>query len=91
MPLGTVGPAALQMLWTTWGQLLFPIFPTLSLKREPVSRANGYHRFNRSSLTMSSASLGPVEKSGADFHRLALPSLLKSPIRSIPKSGSGVV
>ena len=45
----------------------------------------------RSSLTMSSASLVPVEKSGPDFHRLALPSHPKSHIRSIPKSGSGVI
>ena len=45
----------------------------------------------RSSLTMSSASLVAVEKSGPDFHRLALPSHPKSHIRSIPKSGSGVI
>jgi hypothetical protein len=64
---------------------------TLSLKREPANRAIGDHRFNRSSLTKSSASFGPVEKSGPDFHRLALPNLLKSNIRSIPKYGSGVV
>ena len=45
----------------------------------------------RSSLTMSSASVVAVEKSGPDFHRLALPSHPKSNIRSIPKSGSGVI
>jgi hypothetical protein len=45
----------------------------------------------RSSLTMSSASLVPVEKSGPDFHRPALPSRPKSHIRSIPKPGSGVI
>jgi hypothetical protein len=45
----------------------------------------------RSSLTMSSASLVPVEKSGRDFHRLALPSHPKSNIRSIPKPGSGAI
>jgi hypothetical protein len=33
----------------------------------------------------------PVEKSGPDFHRLAVPTRSKSPIRSVPKSGSGVV
>jgi len=45
----------------------------------------------RSSLTMSSASLVSVEKSGRDFHRLPLPNRQKSTIRSIPKSGSGVI
>jgi hypothetical protein len=45
----------------------------------------------RSSLTMSSASVVAVEKSGPDFHRLALPSHPKSNIRSIPKSGSGAI
>jgi hypothetical protein len=40
---------------------------------------------------MSSASLVPVEKSGPDFHRPALPSRPKSHIRSIPKPGSGVI
>jgi hypothetical protein len=79
------------MLWTTWGQLLFPNVPTFIAQREPASRANGGYRFNQSSLTKSSASLLPVEKSGPDFHRLALPNLLKSTIRSIPKYGSGVV
>ena len=63
----------------------------LIAQREPASRANGGCRFNRSSLTKSSASLGPVEKSGPDFHRVALPNLSKSTIRSIPKYGSGVV
>jgi len=33
----------------------------------------------------------PVEKSGADFHRLAAPTRPKSPIRSFPKYGSGGV
>jgi hypothetical protein len=33
----------------------------------------------------------PVEKSGPDFHRLAVPTRSKSPIRSVPKSGSGAV
>ena len=65
--------------------------PTFSLEREPANRAIGDYGFNRSSLTKSSASLGPVEKSGPDFHRIALPNLLKSNIRSIPKYGSGVV
>lgn len=40
---------------------------------------------------MSAASLLPVEKNGPDFHKLALPNRPKSPIRSIPKYGSGVV
>jgi len=40
---------------------------------------------------MGSASLVPVEKSGPDFHRLAAPAYLKSPIRSIPKYGSGAI
>jgi hypothetical protein len=40
---------------------------------------------------MSSASVVPVEKSGPDFHRVTLLSLLKSNIRSIPKRGSGVI
>jgi hypothetical protein len=33
----------------------------------------------------------PVEKSGRDFHRLALPGCPKSTIRSIPKPGSGAI
>jgi len=49
------------------------------------------HVQTRSSLAMSSASLVAVEKSGPDFHRPALPSHPKSNIRSIPKSGSGVI
>jgi hypothetical protein len=65
--------------------------PTLSLNGNPQITPPGDHRFNQSSLTKSSASLGPVEKSGPDFHRLALPNLSKSTIRSIPKYGSGVV
>ncbi len=38
-----------------------------------------------------SAFSAPVEKSGPDFHRLAVPTRSKSPIRSVPKSGSGDV
>ena len=48
-------------------------------------------RFDRSSLSMSPASLLPVEKSGSDFHRLAAPTRPKSTIRPIPKYGSGVI
>ena len=66
-------------------------FPVLSLRWGPANRAAGDSRFNRSSLTTSFASLMPVEKSGPDFHRLALPSRPKSHIRSIPKYGSGVI
>jgi hypothetical protein len=54
-------------------------------------RIKGDRRFNRSTTTMGSASLVPVEKIGPDFHRLAVPARWKSPIRSIPKHGSGVI
>ncbi len=40
---------------------------------------------------VSSIESSPVEKSGRDFHRLAVPTKSKSPIRSIPKRGSGTV
>jgi len=59
--------------------------------RRPQDRAPGDHGFNRSSSSMSSASLVPVEKNGPDFHRLAAPTRPKSPIRSFPKYGSGAV
>src|SRR6266404_9444086 len=49
------------------------------------------HRFNRSSIISSSVALAPVEKNGPDFHRLAAPTCSKSPIRSDPKPGSGIV
>ena len=65
--------------------------PASPLGRRRAKRDAGDRRFNRSSLTMSSASVVPVEKSGPDFHRLTLLSLLKSTIRSIPKPGSGVI
>ena len=58
-----------------------------SLQIAPLATAGS----TGSSLTMSPASLVPVEKSGPDFHRLALPSHPKSNIRSIPKPGSGVI
>jgi len=57
----------------------------------PRDRAAGDHGFNRSSSSMSSASLVPVEKSGPDFHRLAAPTCPKSPIRAFPKYGSDAV
>jgi hypothetical protein len=66
-------------------------FPAQSRWRRCANRDAGDRRFNRSSLTSSSASVVPVEKSGPDFHRVTLLSLLKSPIRSIPKRGSGVI
>ena len=66
-------------------------FPASPLWRRRANCDAGDRRFNRSSLTMSSASVVPVEKSGPDFHRVTLLSLLKSTIRSIPKRGSGVI
>jgi hypothetical protein len=65
----------------------FQPYRSMGTRKSPT----GDYRFNRSSLTENSASLGLVEKSGPDFHRLALPNLVKSTIRSIPKYGSGVV
>src|SRR6266566_6728853 len=59
--------------------------------RRPLSRAARDRGFNRSSSSMSSASLVPVEKSGPDFHRLATPTCPKSAIRSFPKYGSVAV
>src|SRR6266849_1248341 len=63
-----------------------------SLARESsfVLRARE-HRFNRSSTIPSFVTLAPVEKNGPDFHRLAVQICSKSHIRSVPKSGSGVV
>ncbi len=66
-------------------------FPASPLGRRRANRDADDRRFNRSSLTMSSASVVPVEKSGPDFHRLKLLNPLKSPIRSIPKPGSGAI
>ena len=91
MALGTEARSALQMLWTTWGQLLHRHLLPQRVERPRANRTGAGRWINRSSLTMSSASSVPVEKSGPDFHRLTLLSLLKSPIRSIPKSGSGTI
>ena len=91
MALGTEARSALQMLWTTWGQLLHRHLLPQRVERPRANRTGAGRWINRSSLTMSSASLVPVEKSGPDFHRVALPNLLKSNIQSIPKYGSGVV
>jgi len=68
-----------------------PPVSTTAPRQRPRDRAAGDRGFNRSSSSMSSASLVPVEKSGQDFHRLAAPTCPKSPIRSIPKYGSGDV
>src|SRR5450759_5958796 len=79
------------MLWKTWDQLLFRPLPRLRSREDLANRTLRDSRFNPKLLTMSSASLVPVEKSGRDFHRVALPSRLKSTIRSIPKSGSDAI
>jgi hypothetical protein len=42
-------------------------------------------------LSQAPPTMLPVEKSGPDFHRLAAPARPKSPIRSIPKYGSGAI
>ena len=46
---------------------------------------------NRSPALAGFLLSAPVEKSGPDFHRLAVPTYSKSNIRSVPTSGSGVV
>src|SRR5450756_3130316 len=50
-PLGTTGCPALQMLWTTWGQLLFRPPLRHRLRWEPANRAAAPAGSTRSSLT----------------------------------------
>jgi hypothetical protein len=68
-----------------------PVFSRFQPARLPFIHVAGERRFNRSPPSLELRVLVPVEKSGPDFHRLAVPTCPKSPIRSIPKYGSGVV
>jgi hypothetical protein len=90
VPLGTAGPALCKCCGQPGANSSYQRSHLIA-QTGTANRATGDCRFNRSSLTMSSASLVSVEKSGPDFHRLGLPNPLKSNIRSIPKYGSGVV
>ena len=81
----------LEMLWITWGPKISSCFScysrlgVLSFTSPVTAGSTGAPR------SLSSAFLVPVEKNGSDFHRLAMPTHPKSPIRSIPKYGSGVI
>jgi hypothetical protein len=68
-----------------------PSFSHRAAREAIPASLNGDRGFNRSSTPMGFASPVPVEKSGPDFHRLAAPTCPKSPIRSIPKYGSGAI
>src|SRR5713226_276266 len=69
-----------------------PPISSCSPAREAVPELRASeHCFNRSRPLTGFVFSPPVEKSGPDFHRLAVPTHSKSPIRSVPKSGSAVV
>jgi len=90
-PAGGNSPPALANAVDNLGSNSPPIsFCSPAREAVPELRA-GEHCFNRSPPLTGFVFSAPVEKSGPDFHRLAVPAWSKSHIRSVPKSGSGVV
>lgn len=73
------------------GPTPFHPFPASSPARHPGIPSKATAGTTEAQRPMSPVQLCPVEKSGPDFHRLAVPTCPKSHIRSIPKYGSGVI
>src|SRR5713226_1364191 len=94
LALGRLGASChplLQMLWTTWVQSHRPSPPAPLLAKQSLNYVLASTASIEAPPVTSFIFSTPVEKSGPDFHRLAVPIRWKSTIRSVPKSGSGVV